>query len=120
MQFAVLSAPHAHRYHTLAGGRGTLAEAAGGKSGGDGKAGVGKGGKGNEPSAAMVEDLMEQVKASLWKHHELLYVTFDIYAAVGGGDFSHISINAYAGRHSISIISQPHFYCAVRNARIQV
>jgi len=83
------------RYHTLAGGRGTLAEAAGGKSGGDGKAGVGKGGKGNEPSAAMVEDLMEQVKASLWKHHELLYVTFDIYAAVGGGDFSHISINAY-------------------------
>ncbi len=53
-----------------------------------------KAGKGGAP-AWMVESLLEQVKAALWKHHEMLYVTFDIYAAVGSGDFTHISINGF-------------------------
>jgi len=36
-----------------------------------------------------------EVKLTLWSHLQELYSAFDLYAAVGGGDFSHIQLNAY-------------------------
>ena len=55
-----------------------------------------KAGKGGARApAAMVDSLIQQVFAALWTHHEILYVTFDIYAAQGGGDFTHIQQNVY-------------------------
>ena len=42
-----------------------------------------------------IRELMEQVKIALWAHNELLYVVFDLYAAIGVGDFSHIQPNAF-------------------------
>jgi hypothetical protein len=53
-----------------------------------------KAGKGGAP-AALVDSLIQQVFAALWTHNEMLYVTFDIYAAQGGGDFTHIQQNFY-------------------------
>ena len=49
-------------------------------------------GGGGVPSAA---DLMEQVKQALWTHHHMIYCIFDVYAALGVGDFTHMTANAY-------------------------
>lgn len=48
------------------------------------------------PPSDEIGDEIEEVKAVLWRHHKLIYSTFDHYAIIGSGsNFTQVSVGAF-------------------------